>query len=161
MAHWSDTYGASEISSSQRASNAQSIATDAMLKAIQACKDGTGTKSQCDMVKALAREMVASTGKNLEELKGMGNITIPANPIVPWPIEVPAGDLAEAAVGVGKVAEAATTMPGAQLGRVAKVLAWAGEHPYLALAIGGGAVAAVTIGPALLQVLPLLLVKRK
>ncbi len=158
MNHWSASYAVGADEAGMTA-NARAIATDALLKAIQACKNGTGTKAQCDMVKALAREAVASTGKNLEELKSLGTITIPANPIVPFPIEVPAGDLAEAAGGAVKVYQ--EVGPSKGLSAAARAIGWAGDHPYLALGLVATAGIAVLAGPTLIQVLPLLLIRKR
>lgn len=160
MKHWSETYGMGGPEAHASVSDAsKAIATKALLTAIQACKNGTGTKEQCDMVKAMAREAVNATGRNLEDLRSLGTVTIPANPLFPFPIEVPAGDLAEAAGGAVKVYQ--EVGPGKALSTAARVIGWAGDHPYLALGLAGTVIGAITLGPALLQVAPLLLARRR
>jgi hypothetical protein len=128
----------------------------------------------------ITAEEKARLAELLEEQLGQALSTIKANSKnlksdgrVIWlplaagmPVPVPISLLADMAAAGSSSAESVIKIynavgPAKGIKTAAGILGWAGEHPYLALGIAGAVVGTVLIGPAVVQLLPMLLLKRK
>lgn len=128
---------------------AKAMATRALTAAIAACKAGTCTAEQRQLVTDMAREAINRTGKSFEDLQA-DNRTIPI-PLPPagYPVlDVKISDLAGAAKPLVSIPQAAAD----SVGTGARILGWIGENPRLTLGLVAAGVGVWVFGPALAPV---------